>query len=162
MAGQMKRWEGGPLALPTLPSGLGPLPWPAAVPPVGWLICDGSAVSRVDYDQLFAVIGETFGAGDGVNTFNLPDMRMRFLSGAAPGIADEIGSSENIAVENRLARMQHRHTHDITSETVANNTATAADGGVSRVTDVGATDAAALSDGGNRHPRLAVNFIIKT
>lgn len=46
--------------------------------PSGWLVCDGSAVSRSTYDALFAVIGTTYGAGDGSSTFNLPDMRARF------------------------------------------------------------------------------------
>lgn len=43
--------------------------------PTGWLICDGSAVSRATYPQLFANIGTTHGAGDGSTTFNLPDCR---------------------------------------------------------------------------------------
>lgn len=51
----------------------------------GWLICDGSEVSRTDYAQLFAAIGTTFGAGDGVNTFNLPDLRGRVPVGSGAG-----------------------------------------------------------------------------
>jgi phage-related tail fiber protein len=42
--------------------------------PEGWLRADGSAVSRTDYADLFDVIGETFGAGDGSTTFNLPNV----------------------------------------------------------------------------------------
>jgi len=41
--------------------------------PTGWLLCDGSAVSRTTYANLFSVIGTTYGAGDGSTTFNLPD-----------------------------------------------------------------------------------------
>lgn len=41
--------------------------------PTGWLICDGSAVSRITYADLFAVIGTKYGSGDGSTTFNLPD-----------------------------------------------------------------------------------------
>ena len=44
-----------------------------AVCPAGWLVCDGSAVSRTDYADLFAAIGTTFGPGDGISTFNLPN-----------------------------------------------------------------------------------------
>lgn len=44
------------------------------VVPAGWLACDGSEVSRTDYAALFAVIGTTFGAGDGNSTFNLPNV----------------------------------------------------------------------------------------
>ena len=44
-------------------------------PPEGTLLCDGSAVSRDTYSELFAAIGTTWGSGDGANTFNLPDLR---------------------------------------------------------------------------------------
>jgi hypothetical protein len=47
-------------------------------PPAGTLAANGAAVSRVAYAALFAVIGTTYGAGDGVNTFNLPDDRGNF------------------------------------------------------------------------------------
>ena len=51
--------------------------------PSGFLACDGSAVSRATYAALFAVIGETYGAGDGSTTFNLPDCRARASIGYA-------------------------------------------------------------------------------
>lgn len=47
------------------------------VAPTGWLICDGSAVSRSTFSDLFAVIGVTYGIGDGSTTFNLPDLSGR-------------------------------------------------------------------------------------
>lgn len=47
-------------------------------PPVGFLACNGAAVSRTAYAALFAAIGTLYGAGDGVNTFNLPDDRGNF------------------------------------------------------------------------------------
>ena len=50
--------------------------------PSGWLTCDGSAVSRATYAALFAVIGTTFGSGNGSTTFNLPDLRGRLPIGA--------------------------------------------------------------------------------
>lgn len=53
--------------------------------PTGWLICDGSAVSRATYDDLFAAIGTTFGTGDGSTTFNLPDLRGRVPVGVDSG-----------------------------------------------------------------------------
>jgi len=53
----------------------------AEVEESGRLLCDGSAVSRTTYADLFAVIGETYGEGDNVNTFNLPDFRDRFPIG---------------------------------------------------------------------------------
>jgi microcystin-dependent protein len=53
--------------------------------PAGWLLCDGSAVSRTTYATLFAAIGINFGGGDGIATFNLPDLRGRFARGADLG-----------------------------------------------------------------------------
>lgn len=53
-----------------------------ATAPSGWLLCDGSAVSRTTYADLFSVCSTTFGSGDGSTTFNLPDMRGVFPKGA--------------------------------------------------------------------------------
>ena len=50
--------------------------------PQGWLYCNGAAVSRTTYAELFAVIGTSFGTGDGSTTFNIPDLRGEFLRGA--------------------------------------------------------------------------------
>ena len=46
--------------------------WGGSTPPAGWLICDGSAISRTTYKALFNVIGTTYGNGNGSTTFNLP------------------------------------------------------------------------------------------
>ena len=51
-------------------------------PPEGYLVCNGANVSRETYADLFAVIGTTFGEGDGSTTFNLPDLRDRYIIGA--------------------------------------------------------------------------------
>lgn len=61
------------------------LPFAGAVPPTGWLLCDGSNVSRTTYARLFAVIGTTYGAGDGSTTFRLPDLRGEFIRGLDNG-----------------------------------------------------------------------------
>lgn len=53
--------------------------------PAGWLLCDGSAVSRTTYASLFSAIGTTYGAGDGSTTFNVPDLRGRVPVGAGTG-----------------------------------------------------------------------------
>ena len=65
--------------------------WPAGViipfagtsVPTGYLLCNGAAVSRTDYANLFAAIGTLYGAGNGSTTFNLPDARDRVLQGAS-------------------------------------------------------------------------------
>lgn len=50
------------------------LPFGGSAAPTGFLLCDGSAVSRTTYATLFAVIGTTYGSGDGTTTFNLPQL----------------------------------------------------------------------------------------
>ena len=52
-----------------------------AIAPENWLVCDGSAVSRTDYSELFNVIGTTFGTGDGSTTFNLPNLKGKTIVG---------------------------------------------------------------------------------
>lgn len=63
------------------------LPFGGATAPSGWLLCDGSAVSRTTYAALFANISTAWGYGDNSTTFNLPDMRGRFPRGRDAGIA---------------------------------------------------------------------------
>jgi microcystin-dependent protein len=53
----------------------------ANTPPTGFLKADGAAVSRSTYADLFAAIGETYGAGDGSTTFLVPDLRGEFMRG---------------------------------------------------------------------------------
>ncbi|WP_409361570.1 Bgr_08870 family protein [Bartonella heixiaziensis] len=78
--------------------------YPALTVPKGWLKANGALISRSDYAQLFAVIGTTYGAGDGETTFRLPDLRGEFLR----GVDDErnidpnrtIGSQQGDAIRN--------------------------------------------------------------
>lgn len=50
--------------------------------PSGWLLCNGAGVSRITFSNLFAKIGSTYGDGDGSTTFNIPDLRDRYIIGA--------------------------------------------------------------------------------
>ena len=60
--------------------------------PAGFLVCNGGAISRTTYSALFAVIGTTYGSGDGSTTFNLPDLTDRFLQGSTTsGTAKDAG-----------------------------------------------------------------------
>ena len=61
------------------------LPYGGTTPPTNWLLCDGSARSRATFATLFAVIGTSYGVGDGATTFNIPDMRARMPIGAGAG-----------------------------------------------------------------------------
>ena len=50
--------------------------------PNGWLLCNGAGISRTTFSNLFAEIGTTYGTGDGSTTFNIPDLRDRYIIGA--------------------------------------------------------------------------------
>jgi len=72
--------------------------------PSGWLLCYGQAVSRTTYAALFAVIGTTYGPGDGSTTFNIPDLRGRTVAGI-----DNMGgvSADRLAPGGALAAVRH-------------------------------------------------------
>ena len=78
------------------------------VAPIDYLLCDGAAVSRSTYPALYAVCGSTFGGGDGVTTFNVPDLRGRaiFMMGTHTAVA-AIGNNDGYTLANRSA--QHTH-----------------------------------------------------
>jgi microcystin-dependent protein len=78
-------------------------PFAGASAPAGWLVCDGAAVSRTTYAELFNVIGTTWGAGNGSTTFNLPDMRGRTTFGR-----DTAQTEFNALAESGGAKT-HRH-----------------------------------------------------
>jgi microcystin-dependent protein len=70
-------------------------PYAGDTAPTGWLLCDGSAVSRTTYARLFAKIGTTYGVGDGSTTFNLPNLKGRVVAGydATQAEFDELGET---------------------------------------------------------------------
>lgn len=84
--------------------------------PTGWLVCDGSAISRTTYAGLFAVCGTTYGAGDGSTTFNVPNMVDRFVKGAGTGVArGTVGGSNTIS---STQMPSHAHTGSISINAV--------------------------------------------
>lgn len=66
--------------------------------PAGFLYCNGQAVSRSQYSQLFAAISTTYGSGDGSTTFNVPDLRGRFLRGLNDGSGNDPDVSSRTAL----------------------------------------------------------------
>lgn len=89
------------------------IPYAGSVVPGGFLLCNGQAVSRTTYDQLFTAIGTTYGVGDGSTTFNLPNLVDRFIRGKSSTRA--LGSIQ----QSSLASHNHSisdpgHTHVIT------------------------------------------------
>ena len=76
--------------------------------PSGWLLCDGSAVSRATYANLFAAISTIWGAGDGSTTFNLPDGRGAVLRGTGTGSVngrDKVGPAVGAKQEDQMQRI---------------------------------------------------------
>ena len=75
-----------------------------ATTPDGFLLCNGAAISRSAYTDLFSAIGTAYGAGDGSNTFNIPDLRGEFIRGADNGrgvdAGRQIGSTQSDAMRN--------------------------------------------------------------
>ena len=78
------------------------------VPPKGWLVCDGRAIGRELYADLYRVIGEQFGAGDGITTFNLPDLRGQFIRGWNSE-ADGIDKNREFATTQGATRFTTSH-----------------------------------------------------
>lgn len=77
--------------------------------PAGWLHCNGQAVSRTTYANLFAAIGELYGVGNGTTTFNVPDLRDKFVIGASAGKSQgSTGGAETVTLgANNLPPHQH-------------------------------------------------------
>tara|TARA_R100001086_G_scaffold194062_2_gene111032 strand:+ start:147 stop:719 length:573 start_codon:yes stop_codon:yes gene_type:complete len=79
------------------------VPWSSSSVPTGFLECDGSNVSRSTYAALFAIVGTTYGSGDGSSTFGLPDLQDNVAVGksnnkalASTGGANTVTSTGNV------------------------------------------------------------------
>lgn len=100
------------------------MPFAGLVAPEGWLLCDGSAVSRNDYADLFAAIGTVYGAGDGSSTFNVPDLSGRVIIGVSEShiLGSTGGEATHVLTDSELPAHvhevpQHGHDNDITATT---------------------------------------------
>jgi len=94
--------------------------------PNGWLVCDGSTVSRSAYSDLFKIIGTTYGAGNSNTTFTLPDMRGRFAMGAGTGTGLNTSGSGAVSGSSQTARTVGQwlgeETHLLTTAELASHT----------------------------------------
>lgn len=107
--------------------------YPLATPPTDHLECDGSAISRTTYADLFAVIGTAYGVGDGSTTFNIPDYRGEFLRGWDHGAANDPDrasrtnrgdgtTGDNVGTKQSDQYKSHRHSYQVTDFTDAATT----------------------------------------
>lgn len=83
--------------------------------PTGWLKANGAAVSRTVYADLFAAIGTTFGAGDGFNTFNLPDLRGEFVRGLDDARGVDAGRTLGSSQKGTLVAMDDGTRNSVTT-----------------------------------------------
>lgn len=92
------------------------LAYGGATPPAGWFICDGTALNRTSFAELFSVIGTSFGTGNGSTTFNIPDMREMVPRGAGTQQLKTVGThnAKNVG-EFQDDRIQN-HTHGLSGE----------------------------------------------
>jgi microcystin-dependent protein len=100
------------------------VPWSSSSVPSGFLECNGAAVSRSTYSALFAIVGTTYGAGDGASTFNLPDLQDNVAMGksgtkalASTGGANTVAATGNVGGSTANATISEAqlasHSHSI-------------------------------------------------
>ena len=87
------------------------VPWSDSSIPSGFLECDGTAVSRTTYATLFAVVGTTYGVGDGSTTFNLPDLQGACCQNSSPTkTLGTSGGAANVTTTGNVAANLAPHT----------------------------------------------------
>lgn len=162
-------WFNGSVNVPLIMAGEGRM-WFTPTAPVGWLLCNGAAVSRTTYAALFAVIGVIWGIGDGTTTFNLPDFRGRSPIGYGSGdagyatfwtLAEKGGAEQMVLTEAQIAA--HAHLYNFRATEFNEDTT----GGELRVNPNSTSTQYTQNTGGNNshtnlHPVLSIQFIIKT
>lgn len=142
-----------------------------ATAPTGYLLCDGSAVSRTTYADLFAICSTTYGAGDGSTTFNLPDARGVFVRGAGTQSISAISYTGTLGTTQGDQIQSHIHQERI-SNTGGGITGVASMGTNSTgSTAVACYTGSPVSDGSYGTPRtgsetrpanITLSYIIKT
>ena len=115
----------------------------AAAPDAGWLLCDGSDVSRTTYARLFAAISTAYGTGDGGTTFGLPDLRDRVLLGKGSNnstLGTETGSTAASSVITNATSTTGTSTTGSTTAGRTNTTGTFATSAKDSATGTALTD----------------------
>jgi len=153
-----------------VPSSQGGMPVGAVIPsapvaaPAGWLLCDGSAISRTTYARLYAALGVVYGAGDGVTTFNLPDLRGRtpIGAGAGPSLTTRAPGDKGGAETHQLTVGEiPEHDHKL-GYTGSGSYHPIGAGVYALDASIGTGPAGGNGAHNNMQPWAALNFIIKT
>jgi microcystin-dependent protein len=136
--------------------------------PKGWLFCNGAAVSRTSYADLYSIIGTTCGTGDGYSTFNLPDLRGRVPVGAGTGsslttrtLGEKIGEEAHTLTVDEIP--PHAHTYNVSDrQNYGYHLSSGPNDGVNKGRDTNRTTPAGGSKPhNNMQPSLVLNYIIK-
>lgn len=141
------------------------LPYGGSTAPTGYMLCDGSAISRETYSALFTAIGTVFGTGDGSTTFNIPDLRGKFIRGLG-GDSGLLGAAQAEGLPNITGSFGPISSNDFyASGAFAKGSATdgAGDGGSDFRVSLDASRSSAIY-GASSHVtpvNMAVNFIIR-
>lgn len=173
--GSTGAWRSTPLPVGGLPAG-SIMAWGTNTPPANWLIADGAAVSRTVYSSLFAVIGTTYGTGDGSTTFNLPDLRGRVAVGRNAGTFGTLGATGGAETHTLTTNEMPSHNHRVgmtnDGTVVAYNLQMASSGNTYSFRsngvggNTGSADGSYFTGGGQAHnnlqPYQVLNYIIKT
>ena len=162
------------------------VPWSASSVPTGFLECNGAAVSRSTYSALFAIIGTTYGAGDGSSTFLLPDIQDNVPVGksgtkalASTGGANTVASTGNVggSTANATLSTAQLASHSHPGGAPGNASVTTQPNSLSGVAAVSGGTGSTGSGTGHQHnmsatfsgdatsvvqPYIAVIYIIKT
>lgn len=147
--------------------------WSTATAPSGWLLCDGTAVSRFVYASLFAVIGTTYGVGDGSSTFNVPNFAGRVprgVDGSTYTLAGTGGNDNVVLAANQLPNHGHTitdpgHTHGSLAQGSGYSAADggngnrANSGGVTNSNTTGITIANSLLNNGSQVTQVGVSLV---
>ena len=134
------------------------------VPPTGWLICDGSAVSRTTYAELFKVIGTSYGACEGSTTFNLPNKKGRVSAGYDSTNSKFNAIGKHIGEETHMLTIAEmpEHTHSINTSSTSGGQVDNMPWGSTAATQIANTKAAGGdSPHNNIQPTEVDNWIIK-
>ncbi len=135
-----------------------------ATAPNGYLICNGSAVSRATYSDLYAIVGTFYGVGDGSTTFNLPDLRGRVIVGVGEGTGltnRNIGSTGGAETHQLTVNQLPSHSHGISVSASDSGSTTTVDGASGTDATIQTANEGGNEAHNNMQPYQALNYIIK-